>query len=303
MKIASTPLVSVVIPTFNRAHELERALKSVQSQTFFNWEILIVDNFSNDNTDDIVSRFNDSRMKLLKISNNGVIAASRNMGVNHAVGEYIAFLDSDDWWKPNKLSLCLKAIDDGADIVYHDLYVVKKLHRRLFRDKVRSGELKRPVFDYLLAHGNRILNSSVMVKKNLLIEIGGISEDKDLIASEDFDTWLRISLITEKFKRIPDTLGYYWLGGGNTSSEEKYIKIIQVIKKMYSLEMQRLMKNYNFYWMNYALGRYYFKRRDFNSAIIYLGLIGFRKSPSLIYCKSQLMLLPIKLLRVVKLIN
>ncbi len=292
--MATTPLISVVIPTYNRACDLERALKSVQFQTFTNWEVLIVDNHSDDNTDDVVSGFNDPRMRLFKIHNNGVIAASRNMGISHAIGEYIAFLDSDDWWTPAKLRLSLEALDAGSDIVSHDLYVVTRSDQRVFWKKVRSRELKSPVFDDLLASGNGLLNSSVVVRKRLLVEIGGVSEEPDLIGVEDFDTWLRISKLTDKFKRIQHTLGYYWLGGGNISNEDKYIQIIHVIKKRYAVEFRDLAQRYNFYWINFAVGRYYFKRRNYNLAATSLGLINFRQSPLLVYLKSQWMLFSIK---------
>lgn len=298
--MAMTPLISVIIPTYNRVHDLERALKSVQSQTFTNWEVLIVDNHSDDNTDDVVSGFNDPRMRLFKIHNNGVIAASRNIGVSHAVGEYIAFLDSDDWWTPDKLRFSLEALNAGADIVSHDLYVVTRPDQRIFWKKVRSRELKSPVFDDLLANGNGLLNSSVVVRKCLLVKIGGLSEEPDLISVEDFDTWLRISKLTDKFKRIPHTLGSYWLGGGNNSNEDKYIHIIQVIKKRYAVEFQALEQRYNFYWINFAAGRYYFKRRNYNLAATSLGLIGFRQSPLFVYLKSQWMLFSIKCWRAFK---
>lgn len=89
-------LVSIVIPTYNRAQDLERALKSLLAQTFCDWEALIVDNYSKDNTDELIKSFNDPRMKLFKIHNQGVIAASRNVGIKNAKGGYVAFLDSDD---------------------------------------------------------------------------------------------------------------------------------------------------------------------------------------------------------------
>ncbi len=94
-------LVSVVIPTYNHARFLGRALQSVMDQTYKNWEVIIIDNHSQDNTDEIVEAFKDPRITLLKIHNNGVIAASRNMGIRAAKGEWIAFLDSDDHWYPN----------------------------------------------------------------------------------------------------------------------------------------------------------------------------------------------------------
>ena len=98
------PLVSVVIPTFNRAKDLERALRSVLAQTHTNWEVLIVDNYSEDNTDEVIENLNEPRITLFKIHNHGVIAVSRNWGIQHARGKYIAFLDSDDWWTEKKLS-------------------------------------------------------------------------------------------------------------------------------------------------------------------------------------------------------
>ena len=105
----------------------------------------------------------------------------------------------------------------------------------MFLKKVHSRKLSSPVFDDLLAYGNGLLNSSVVVRKSFLIEIGGASEDLDLLGFEDFDTWLKVSKLTDKFKRIPYTLGYYWLGGCNISNEDKFIHIIQVIKKRYAL--------------------------------------------------------------------
>jgi len=85
------PLVSIVIPTFNRAHYLDRALKSVFNQTYSHWEVLIVDNYSSEGTDNLFENLDDPRLKIFKIHNDGVISASRNLGVKNAIGKYIAF--------------------------------------------------------------------------------------------------------------------------------------------------------------------------------------------------------------------
>lgn len=112
-------LVSIVIPTFNHAPLLNRALESVRQQTYQNWEAIVVNNFSTDNTIEVIESFKDPRIKLINFSNNGVIAASRNQGINAASGKYIAFLDSDDKWYPIKLEKCVDAAQTGAQLICH----------------------------------------------------------------------------------------------------------------------------------------------------------------------------------------
>ena len=90
------PLVSIIIPTYNRAEDLKRALQSVFDQTFTNWEVVVVDNYSVDNTDSLIKSFNNQKIKLFKIHNRGIISASRNLGLKHALGEYIAFLNQKE---------------------------------------------------------------------------------------------------------------------------------------------------------------------------------------------------------------
>lgn len=217
MKDAVASLVSVVIPTYNHACYLARALQSVLDQTYANWEIIVIDNHSTDNTDEVMAGFADPRITYLKIHNNGVIAASRNAGIRAAKGEWIAFLDSDDWWAPSKLELCFSALKAGADVVYHDLSIARSLDQTIFKERIVSSEPRHPMFQALLCTGLSIPNSSVVVRRDLLIQAGSVSEKRELITLEDADTWIRLSRLTEKFIRIPKCLGYYWLDGDNTS--------------------------------------------------------------------------------------
>ena len=92
------PLVSVVIPTFNRAYCIQRCINSVLNQSYKNLECIVIDNNSNDNSNLIFEQYKDNRLKIYKINNNGIIAKSRNLGISKSKGEVIAFLDSDDWW-------------------------------------------------------------------------------------------------------------------------------------------------------------------------------------------------------------
>ena len=229
-----TPTVSIVIPTYNRAKLISRALKSIIDQTFVNWEAIVVDSYSTDSTDEILKNFKDPRIKYVKIQNlDGVIAKSRNLGIKMAKGEWIAFLDSDDWWTKDKLKVCLNNIDDKVDFIYHELEIVDSKFKFLKRKNLSGRELKKPILNNLLEgvikDGNAIGQSSVVVRKKLLVKIGGISEDKNLIASEDFHTWLRIAKITDNFKFLKKRLGFYLVHGASVQNRDLSIPHKQAV--------------------------------------------------------------------------
>jgi glycosyltransferase involved in cell wall biosynthesis len=219
MSDEARPLFSVVIPTYNHGKYLGRALQSVLDQTYADWEAIVIDNHSTDDTDDVMSRFIDSRIIYMKIHNNGVIAVSRNAGLRAANGEWIAFLDSDDWWTSDKLKACFDAIDINIDLLFHDLGIVSN-HSLPFSKKSLKGRLLiRPVLIDLLAGGNVIPNSSAVVRKSLLLKINGIDESRSLIGAEDFNTWLRIAQFSDQFYYIPHLLGFYLSHSQNISKK------------------------------------------------------------------------------------
>ena len=129
MQIETSPLISVVIPTYNHAEFLKVAISSVLAQTYQNFEIVIVDNHSNDHTREVVVSFSDDRIHLHKINNNGIIAASRNLGIDHAEGDWIAFLDSDDYWYPTRLQCLVDSMDSNLqyDVISTDEYKINNL--------------------------------------------------------------------------------------------------------------------------------------------------------------------------------
>jgi glycosyltransferase involved in cell wall biosynthesis len=219
----ATPLVSVVIPTYNHAQYLRRALQSVIDQKYTNWEAIVIDNHSKDSTDEVMASFDDPRITYLKIHNNGVIAASRNAGIREAKGEWIAFLDSDDWWTTDKLKACWESINDKADLIYHDLEIVTEQSRLFGRKVIKSWQVKPPVLVDLLLNGNAIVNSSAVVRKNFLEKIGGINESVGMIASEDYNTWLRIAQLTDRFVHLPRRLGYYLTHNQSISQKDMSI--------------------------------------------------------------------------------
>jgi len=211
------PKISVVIPTYNRASMLSEAINSVLNQDYENWELIVVDNFSTDDTDKILADFTDVRIRSTKKPRTGSVAASRNLGFSMATGEWIAFLDSDDLWDSAKLSTTVLSISRGYEFIYHPLRILdennpnKKIYMR------RNMKIKSPIYMNLLLGGNRIALSSVVVKKIHLDTIGGMNESKELYALEDYDAWLRISLLTEKFICIPRFLGSYRVHENNIS--------------------------------------------------------------------------------------
>jgi glycosyltransferase involved in cell wall biosynthesis len=209
------PVVSVVIPSYNYASFLGRALKSLIEQTYTNWEAIVIDNYSEDNTDEILNAFMDPRIRILKIRNNGVIAVSRNLGIRESKGDWIAFLDADDFWYPKKLEFCMKIIgDDAADVVGHDEMMVNI--QTGFKRVLRHGPFQRDFYKTLLVEGNRLSPSATMVKK-LFIEKNNLffSESKAYITVEDYDYWMRIAGCDAKFKFIRSILGEYTLHGDN----------------------------------------------------------------------------------------
>jgi glycosyltransferase involved in cell wall biosynthesis len=225
--------VSIVTPTFNCAPLLKRAIESVLKQTYQDWELLVVDNHSNDGTEELVRGYHDARIRYFMIQNNGVIAASRNLAISQAKGEWLAFLDADDWWTPKKLEVSVCSLRQGWDVVYHDLYAAGPGSKGRLRRHVPSRALRQPVLDDLVNHGNALPNSSVLVRRSLIDRVGRLSEDPALIAMEDFDCWLRVARISDRFLRIEGVHGYYWIGSGNTTNPRRTISTLNELRKRF----------------------------------------------------------------------
>lgn len=215
------PGVSIVIPTYNRATLLRQALQSVLNQTFSDWEAIIIDTFSQDNTIEVVESFRDPRIRLVNFWKKGVIAASRNVGIKTARGEYIAFLDSDDTWYPDKLEKVMEFFKQHpeVDLVCHDVYAV--IDGRITR-KIRAGHgiprkaSNNKLQGYLLFRGNHVATSTVVVRKSKIEAVGGFRENREFISVEDYDLWIRLSAVS-KFNFLNMVLGEYCDGDSGVS--------------------------------------------------------------------------------------
>ena len=213
------PVFSVVIPTYNQADFLRTALASVLDQTFTDFDVWVVNNHSTDNTIDVANGFGDSRIRVLDFSNQGIIGAGRNLGIQASSGDFVAFLDSDDSWRPNKLEAVSKAISENpeAGVFCHAQMVLRDGR------PVGKTEFGTPpghdgaLFNYWLRNGNRLTPSAAVISRGGLDAVDGFSEDPDLVTVEDSDLWLRLSQ-TCRFVFLPEVLGDYNLHPESSSA-------------------------------------------------------------------------------------
>ena len=217
----NSPLVSIVIPTYNHAPMLQRALATVVEQTYQNWNAIVVNNFSTDNTLEVVAAFNDPRIQCVNFRNNGVIGASRNEGIALATGKYVAFLDSDDTWFPTKLEQCIEILESGSDLVCHAEYWIDKSGKSRL---VAYGPSEAATHHNLIYKGNRISTSATVVRTALLKEVHGFDVAAELISTEDYDLWIRLAAKSDKFAFVSEPLGEYHRHDNNVSANiEKHL--------------------------------------------------------------------------------
>lgn len=181
--------VSVIIPTFNRAGMVSRAVSSVLGQTFQDFELIVVDDGSQDDTPRVLEAFND-RIRILSHPKNMGVSAARNSGIKAAKSPLIAFLDSDDHWLPRKLAVQTAFFEQHPEalVCQTEEYWVRHNRRVNPRNKHRkpSGDIFEDSLRMCL-----VSPSAVMLKRTLIDEVGLF--DESLPACEDYDLWLRIS--------------------------------------------------------------------------------------------------------------
>jgi glycosyltransferase involved in cell wall biosynthesis len=204
---------SVVIPTYNSQSTILKTLQSVQKQVFKNFEIIIVDDGSLDNTVSLINNFisvNNIKIKLIKQHNSGGPASPRNLGIINAKGQWICFLDSDDYWFANKLNdvfLDLKHNKNIDVITSNEVMIYKKKIKKLV-----YGPFTKNFYLDLLKNGNKLSTSATCVNKNFLIEKNIFFIEDNIFSSvEDYDFWLQIAKNNGNFKFLKKFHGFYLL--------------------------------------------------------------------------------------------
>lgn len=193
METQTQPLVSVIIPCFNSKSTLLKSIDSVLAQTYKNYEIILADDASTDGTAELVANLENALIKSVALKNNSGAAAARNAGIRQAKGKYIAFLDSDDTWHPDKLAKQVNKFEKNhlCALISCDSIFVSEEGRVLKRSHVTRPPVQgRNAWKILLAY-NFLPTPTVMVKREDAVKCGTFNEK--LVVGEDLDLWVRIA--------------------------------------------------------------------------------------------------------------
>ncbi len=261
------PTVSVIIPTYNRANYLKKSLQSAISQTVRDIEIIVINNYSTDNTLEVINSFNDQRIKIINFKNGGVIAKSRNQGMVQSTGRYIAFLDDDDLWCPDKLELQIEYLESHPEFgaVYSNAIIIDEKDNR-YGFLINRGQAKEGhVFQYLLG-GNFITILTVLMRRELLESIGLFNEEPALIAVEDYEYWMRAAF-KFGFGYIGKPLALYRIHGTSVSKRNSVALLRQKVLRM-MLDNNSVAEKYrdkivrNIERLNFSASVYYWSVSD-----------------------------------------
>jgi glycosyltransferase involved in cell wall biosynthesis len=222
------PKVSVVIATYNRAPFLRPAIHSVLNQTFEDFELIVVDDGSQDNTAEVVNGFRDNRLRYIPHTVNKGGGAARNTGILNSAGEYIAFLDDDDAWLPEKLEKQVALLDRSPRTVggvYTGTFNVHKASGRIVSQRLPSK--RGHIFQDMLTHNWVRTTTTVVVRKECFDKVGLF--DETLTSSQDYDMWIRIAKEYE-FECIAEPLAKYYVH--DTRISTNHLAIINGMESM-----------------------------------------------------------------------
>jgi glycosyltransferase involved in cell wall biosynthesis len=217
-----TPRVSVVIPAWNAAKFIAHTLDSVKSQSFNDYEVIVTDDGSKDATKDVVDAWlrENSVAGLCIRQENKKIAAARNTAMQAAKGQFLAFLDHDDFWYPEKLSKSVAAFDAHPDAVLVGSHIEAKKDGVLV-SLLKKGPAVPGMYERLLFEGNSVAPSAAVVRREAALTIGGFREDPRLNTVEDYDFWMRLSR-TGPFVYLDEALASYTIVENSASSKVEY---------------------------------------------------------------------------------
>lgn len=242
MKEERLPMVSVVIPTYNRAGLVGRAIESVLNQTYEDYEIIVVDDGSTDDTKECVQAIGDERVKYVKSPVNRGQANARNIGIRRAKGKYIAFQDSDDVWLPEKLEKQMRIMESAEDSVgmVYSMFEYQNAGKQMsvpYPPKELSQDIKTGfIFPHLFA-GNLVGMPTALVRREVFDRVGIF--DTKLSCLEDFEMVLRIAR-EYHVEMVEEVLVHTYFTNGSVSSRKlEEAKVLCQILLMYKDDVQK----------------------------------------------------------------
>ncbi len=237
------PFFSVVIPTYNQAKFLNKALDSLKAQKYQNFEVIILDNFSTDETYKVIKKFS-KKIIYKKIRNHGVIARSRNKGIKLSKGKWICFLDSDDYWLPNKLEKILEIIKyNKFDVICHSEHIIDQFKAK--KKIWNYGPITKNFYKTLIKKGNRFSTSASCIKKSFIIENKiKFDENKSFVTAEDYSFFLYLAFKNAKTFFLNNPLGYRLIHSGSASAKvHLHLKANKSVLRKHVFEVQKFEKN------------------------------------------------------------
>lgn len=236
-RINKTPMVSVIIPTYNRPDRLRTAIESVLNQDYQDFQIVVV-NDGSISVEDVVADLNgDGRITLITHDRNRGLAASRNTGLRQASGKYVCYLDDDDRFLPDHLRTLVTHLEDsGCKVAYTDAW---RVHERLSDNTITEIKRDQPYAEDFNAHqlliGNYIPVLCLMHERAILDEVG--SFDESLFVHEDWDLWIRMAT-RYPFTRLPATTAEFtWRTDGSSMSSQRkdiFLRTMEIIYRKYA---------------------------------------------------------------------
>ena len=240
-----TLLISVVIPAYNAEQFLDETLESVLSQTYENWECIIVNDGSTDNTESVAKKWceKDARFRYFYKENSGA-SDTRNLGIKEARGEYIAFLDADDLYMPNFLEICLEnLVEKDVDLVAPKMLEFWDVQNEVIEDEDKKDYLYRGKEGIaLFLHSNRI-TMALLCKKSVMDEVGGFTWHKK---AEDLHCWLKVLFAGYKIYRLGEYYAYRRMHNNSWSSMDRNCSK-EVLELIVSLKANILENGMDYY--------------------------------------------------------
>jgi len=256
MKTYSLPVISIIMPAYNSSKYIIESIESVLQQTFSNWELLIVNDGSTDNTAEIVRKFVDldERIKLFNKPNGG-IASSRNYGFANAKGDFIAYLDHDDLWTSEKLALQVEAFSmrNEVDVIFgNGIVFYSNAIQESYRYDTITGFYTHRELYLKQIRANYIPILSLLVRRKVLEAIGPWDESEIYQGCDDYDYWFRMARANANFLGLDSELFKYRKHDNNYSNNTR---------KMLAAEANVLIKNFDAKYLSKNKDLKFFKYR------------------------------------------